>query len=645
MFGRFFTFFILSFWLSPAFSNVCLHPLEEAALLHGRSKPRSLSSQVKAKEKELSAIERNKEKLEEKIEDLVEDLSNSLKENSLYNKLQTGDKGDEEDVANLIVDYIESKQSEWEEPSDMPWSEDPDKYFKSRGRVDDDFCDDFATNNRDCKKAIKGLSKYLKAQAQLDDKTELIEDQLFDLQGRQLDVELGLAEEEDTEAGALCWDCLDEIRELDKPTTGQMVGNALSLVAGGALSYFGYRAGKRGAQSVNDLRLRQGFDPLSTAGPSWAGATLGMPFIANGIYGFANGNSVLGNYACSPGFAGGGAMYGPFSGGAYPGFGGGMGFPGGFGGGMGFPGGFGGGMGYPGGFGGGFPGGFGGGFAMGGFPGFGGGFGGGMGFPGGFGGGFPGGFGGGFPGLSGGFAMGGFPGFGGGFGGGMGFPGGFGGGMGFPGGFGGGMGFPGGFGGGMGFPGGFGGGMGFPGGFGGGMGFPGGFGGGMGFPGGFGGGMGFPGGFGGGMGFPGGFGGGMGVPGGFGGMNPYAQAQMQAQAQAQQQYASYIKLQQTQMQAQIQAQQAWLQHQQSIQQDYMQRQQVIGGLTQEMFKIQQQIQMVASGGIGSSSSLGVSAGGINAGLNLGGPNAPTHNPTPSVPSPPTGGDLPVVPGR
>ena len=606
---RFFAFSILIFWVFPVFSNVCLHPLEEAALLHGQSKPKSLSSQVKAKEKELSAIERNKEKLEEKLDDLIDDLANSLKGDGRYKKLQADGTGDTDDVADLIVDYIESKKDDWEElevTEEMPWNEDPDKYFKSNGRLDDDFCDDFSDNQRDCKKAIKNLSKYLKILAQLDNKEELINDQLLELQDRQLDVELGLAEDE-TEASGLCFECLDEIRELDKPTTGQIVGNSLSILAGGALSYFGYRAGKRGAQSVNDLRLRQGFNPLGTAGPSWAGATLGMPFIANGIYGLANGNSVLGNYACSPGFAGGGAMYGPFGGG----FGGG--FPGGFGGG------------FPGGFGGGFPG-FGGGFSMGGFPGFGGGF------PGGFGGGFPGGFGGGFPGFGGGFSMGGFPGFGGGFPGGFGggFPGGFGGG--FPGGFGGGFpGFGGGFsmggfpGFGGGFPGGFGGG--FPGGFGGG--FPGGFGGG--FPGGFGGG--FPGGFGGG--FPGGFGGGF--PGGFGGVNPYQQYQ-------QQQYASYIKFQQAQMQAQVQAQQAWLQHQQSVQQDWMQRQQVIGGLTQELYKIQQQIQLVASGGIGSSSFLGASSAGIGAGLTLGG-NAPVHTPSPGGSSTPIDGGLPIVPGR
>ena len=636
MFGRFFIFVILGFWIFPVFSNVCLHPLEEAALFHGRSsQPKSLSSQIKAKEKELSAIERNKEKLEEKIEDLTDQLSNSLREYESYKKLKADDKGSSADMADLILDYIESKQDEWEEPPDMPWSADPDKYFKSRGRVDDDFCKDFANNKRDCEKAIQSLSKYLEVLSQLDNKTELIEEQILELQDRQLDVELGLTEEDETEADGLCWECLDEIRELDKPTSGQVAGNMLSILAGGALSYYGYKAGKSGAESVNNLRIRQGFDSLGTAGPAWAGATLGMPFIANGIYGMANGNSVLGNYACAPGFAGSGAMYAPFGGYGRGGFGfpGGYGGPG-FGGGLVAGGGFPGlgaygnaGFGYP--VGGGFPGGyggpgFGGGLAIGGFPGLGGYPAGGFGFPGGLGGGltigggfpgfggFPGGYGG--PGFGGGLAIGGFPGLGGYPAGGFGFPGGLGGGLTIGGGFPGFGGFPGGYGG----PG-FGGGLAMGGGF------PG-FGGGGGF--------GFPGGFGG---FPGGFG---------GGINPQLQAQIQAQAQAQQQYANYIKFQQTQMEAQIQAQQAWLQHQQSIQQDWMQRQEVIGGLTQEMFKIQQQIQMVASSGIGSSSLLGASATGINTGLSLGagGTNAPAHNPSPSAPTS-TGGDLPIVPGR
>ena len=495
-------------------------------MLHGKSKPKSLSSQIKAKEKELSRIERNREKLDERLDDLRDQLSNSLKDDNRYKKLTADNNGGTDDVADLILDYIESKQDELDEDQikDMPWESDPDKYFKSNGRVDEDFCEDFADSKRDCEKALKNLSKYLDALSQLDAKTELIEDQILELQDRQLDVELGFSENE-TEADGLCWECLDEIRELDKPTTGQAVGNSLALIAGGALSYYGYKAGKRGAQATNDLRVKQGFEPHSITGPAWAGATLGLPFIANGIYGLANGNSVLGNYACAPGYAGArGAMYGPFAGyghgagmpmggfgGAYPGFGGNFGVGGavpGFGGNFGVGGavpGFGAyghaGFGMPmgGGFGGGFPG-FGGGLGIGAFPGFGGGFGGGLGVGGGFGMPMGGGFGGGFPGFGGSFGIGAFPGFGGGFGGGLGVGGGFG--MPMGGGFGGG--FPG-FGGGLSIGGGF------PG-FGGGLGVGGGFG----MP--MGGGFGMP--MGGGFPFGGGFG---------GGMNPYMQAQMQAQ--------------------------------------------------------------------------------------------------------------------
>ena len=613
MLARFFIFFVLSCWFFPAFSNVCLHPLEEAALLHGKSKPKSLSAQIKAKEKELSKIEKNREKLDERLEDLRDQLSNSIKADDRYKQLTADNNGNTDDAADLILDYIESKQDELnkDQINGMPWGSDPDKYFKSNGRVDEDFCEDFADNKRDCEKALKNLGKYLDALSQLDAKTELIEDQILELQDKQLDVELGFSENE-TEADGLCWECLDEMRELNKPTTGQVVGNSLALLAGGALSYYGYKAGKRGAQAVNDLRIRQGFDPHGTAGPAWAGATLGLPFIANGIYGLANGNSVLGNYACTPGYAGmGGAMYGPFAGYGHAGAGMPMGGLGAYGNaGFGMPMG---GLGAYGNAGFGIPmGSFGGGLNIGG----------GFGMP--------------MGGFGGGLSIGGaFPGFGGGFG----MPmGGFGGGLGVGGGFG----MPmGGFGGGLSiggaFPG-FGGGFGMPmGGFGGGLNI----GGGMGLPA-FGGGLGVGGGFGMPMGgFGGGLGGGFPFGGGFeGGMNPYMQAQMQAQQAQQQQYANYIKFQQTQMEAKIQAQQAWLQHQQSVQQDWMQRQKVIGSLTQEMFKIQQQIQMVSSGGIGSSV-LGVGPGTTGIGT---GTTPPAHSPAPGS-SPSTGGDLPIVPGR
>ena len=126
------------------------------------------------------------------------------------------------------------------------------------------------------------------------------------------------------------------------------------------------------------------------------------------------------------------------------------------------------------------------------------------------------------------------------------------------------------------------------------------------------------------------------------GMNPQAQYQ-------QQQYAQYQQFQQQQMQARVQMQQAWLQHQQSIQQDWMQRQQVIGSLTQEIHKIRQQIQLVASGGVGSSV-LGVTTAGLNTGANLGiqlaSTGAPVHSPAPSTHTNTNpGGDLPVIESR
>ena len=149
-----------------------------------------------------------------------------------------------------------------------------------------------------------------------------------------------------------------------------------------------------------------------------------------------------------------------------------------------------------------------------------------------------------------------------------------------------------------------------------------------------------------------------GVPGGFlnpninaglnfggvpGGMMPGINFQAQYQ---QQQYAQYFQFQQQQMQAQMQAQQAWIQHWQSVQEERIQKQQVIGSLTQEMYKIQQQIQLVASGGIGSASILGASYASLNTGANLGTTlsTGPDHNPMPNT-NTNTSGDLPVIENR
>ena len=609
---------MFSLWPSSAWAYVCLHPLEQAALFSGRSKKQSLSGRIKGTEKRLEKLADNHEKLEDKISDWTDDLANTLKEDGIT--LEDGVSG----AAEAVSVYMEAKQDQWDTEG-VPWYN-PDKprlskkYFKRNGAVNERaFCKDYASNKRDCEKSIKQLEKYHKKLSVIQELGEQGEELLENLQEEQFNREIGLSDAEETEADGLCFECLDELRELDKPTTGQVVGNALSVLAGGALSYFGYRAGQRETRSLNDLRLRQGYEPMSALGPSWAGASMGLPFISHGIHGLAGGNSRFGSFACSPGFANGANMYSPFGHygmgmGGMPGMGmyGGMPGMGAYGGlQLGMPG-----MGMYGGMPGMMPG-----MGMGGMPGMMPGMGaygglqfgmpgmgmyGGMPGMGAYGGlqfGMPGMgmYGGGMPGMMPGMGMGGMPGMGAYGGLQFGMPG-----MGM---YGGGM--PGMMPGmGMG---------GMPG-----M-MPG-----MGAYGGLQ--FGMPG-----MGMYGG------MPGMMPGMNPQAQYQ-------QQQYAQYQQFQQQQMQARVQMQQAWLQHQQSIQQDWMQRKQVIGSLTQEIHKIQQQIQLVASGGVGSSV-LGVTTASLNTGANLGiqlasAGGAPVHSPTPSIHiNTNPGGDLPVIESR
>ena len=604
-------FFTPSLGFSYMAGTACLHPIEQAALFHGnRQKP--LSKQIEDLEKKLEREEEKREKYIEGegrttgLEEILDELSESLDDNDSYDKLGTTSDGysGTDAVARLLSDYMEGEEDSLDDSQKigMPWENNEKKYFKRNGKVHEDhFCNDFAKNkSKKCKEALKDLRKVLDKIKIINRNIDSLEENLEILDEKR---DFG----DDTEGNGLCFECLDEVRALDKPSSGQIIGSTLSVLAGGALSYYGYRSGKRSTRATNNLRMQQGYDPLGTAGPAWAGASLGLPFISQGIYGLAGGNSQFGSYACNNGSFGYSNGYHPFGGGMgggmYGGMGGGM-----MGGGMmGMPYGM---MGFPGGMGGGIYGGIGGGFPMGG------GLYGGINIPGGFpmGAGIYGGIGGGFPmagGMYGGIG-GGFP-MGGGLYGGINIPGGFPMGAGIYGGIGGGFPMAGGMYGGMG------------------GGFP--------MAGGMMGGMG--------GGFP--MAGGM-MGGGFPGANSYM---LQAQMARQQQHAQYLQFQQQQMQARIEAQQAWLQHQQSVQKDWANRQKVIGGLTQEMFKIQQQIQMVASGSVGSSSFLGAGnssiSAGFQAGLNSAGPATGTPAPKPSTPivgpQTTTQDDLPIIDSR
>ena len=646
MFKFFYTFFfsvlISNFFSFQVFANVCLHPLEEAALLSGLSQEESLSAQIKRTKRVLKKLggddgdEGEIGDLIEEIKGFEDDLKNSLKEDPLWGNTAS-DKKDK--IVEALSDYIINQQDEWDKTvngADFPWCEsasscnDTDKYFGRNGSIKEEaFCKDYTEGSeiRKCKNYIKKIEKRYEALTAMQELYEEQLDILSALEDRDFDRKFGLSDEEDTEADGLCFECLDKLRELDEPTTGQTVGNILSVVAGGALSYYGYKAGKRAGRRTDDLRARQGYEPLGSGGLSFAGATLGLPFISNGIYGLTGGNSRFGGFACGSGYANGSAgLYSPFGHygtgargnlGAYGNLGA-HGNLGAYGGGLGFPGGgfnaglqiggLGGLGGHPGAYGG-FPGGgfnAGAGLQIGGLGGLGG-------HPGAYGG-FPGG------GFNAGLQIGGLGGLGG-------FPGAYGG---FPGG---------GFNAGAGLQiGGLGGLGGFPGAYGG---FPGGgFNAGAGLQiGGLGGLGGFPGAYGGlGGRFPGAYGG---LGGRFPGAGYVPRVNLQAQYQQQQQ-SQYLQFQQSQMKAQIAAQEAWAQHQQSIQKDWMQRQKVIGSLTQELYDIQQQIQLVSSGGLGSGI-LGASGTSIRNGLNLG--KTPTHSPSPGNSRSDTSGELSVIESR
>ena len=311
-------------------ANVCLHPLEMAALYQGKPKTNSLKSRIKKTNTIAEQLAKKQEATEDKIDEELDRLYNSFKDEGFKDKYPEGSqlqgkplKKAKRSAVNKISSYMESKQNEWDEPG-VPWyptdedENDVSSYFGSNGQIQErQFCPEYAkdSDQRECTDAIKKLERLHKRLAEIRKKGQEqldLRDQLEDEQtDREIAILSGEAEEE-TEAGALCWDCLDELRELGRPTTGQVLGNALSVLVGGAIGYYGYKAGKREARAINDLRLSGGHDPISSAGLSWAGASMGVPFVTNGIYGLSGGNSPFGSFACGPGHASGHAMYGPF---------------------------------------------------------------------------------------------------------------------------------------------------------------------------------------------------------------------------------------------------------------------------------------------------------------------------------------------
>ncbi|MCZ0932696.1 MAG: hypothetical protein OXJ52_06065, partial [Oligoflexia bacterium] len=166
------------------------------------------------------------------------------------------------------------------------------KAFKSNGKVSSSFCDKYADDKRKCKRALSHLQKRARQLNRLREQLDSLEDKL-------LEAQLNPKEESTTEASGLCFDCLKRVISASKPSTGQIVGQSLGLVAGAGLSVAGYNIGKNAQTHANMLRIQQGYASTND-GFSLTGMGMGYPFMANSLYGLTRANTPVGGWACTP---------------------------------------------------------------------------------------------------------------------------------------------------------------------------------------------------------------------------------------------------------------------------------------------------------------------------------------------------------
>ena len=164
--------------------------------------------------------------------------------------------------------------------------------FKSNGKVSSSFCDEYAQDKGDCKRALSHLHRRAK-------QLKRLEEQLDSLESRLLEASLNPDEESATEAGGVCFDCLKRIIKSSQPSSGQVAGQSLSLLLGAGLSIAGYQIGKNAQTHANMMRIKEGYPSLYN-GFSLTGMGAGYPYMANSLYGMTRAATPVGGWACSP---------------------------------------------------------------------------------------------------------------------------------------------------------------------------------------------------------------------------------------------------------------------------------------------------------------------------------------------------------
>ena len=311
----------------------CQDPLEIAALFSNMKQPtNTLEDQIKRKE---ALVEKYEKQLEFLIDGdgenygvdvYIENLADSLNADSLdlrkwEEEVTTNNETTKEErtetiynVASDLASYMENQDDHWgcsdrtETPENDPsndcraWQLESDKQrtFKNNGKINaKGFCVEHASNRTDCKEALKKLKETYTEKREIDKSVTALTDEIWKLQKLQREKEI--AGESEQQAGfEPCWDCVEKVRDLNKPGWGEITGNVLTTGLGVALSVFGAREGRRAGGNANEWLALQGSPARNNFGYSLAGASLGMPFIYNGIQGLTRSNAARGGYGCSP---------------------------------------------------------------------------------------------------------------------------------------------------------------------------------------------------------------------------------------------------------------------------------------------------------------------------------------------------------
>ena len=175
-----------------------------------------------------------------------------------------------------------------------------DGAFEDDGKVDKSFCERHAKSRdvSDCKKALADMKRLLKELDRLRKQLEKKEEAVSDKEISMLSDDKPKKKKMESD---LCVECLRDLRAMNRRLSGsQVFGNILSMGIGAYGSYFGHREAKLSQASTNELLSLQGHPIENNLGYSLAGVSVGIPFLARGIYGLTQGNGRRNSYNCSP---------------------------------------------------------------------------------------------------------------------------------------------------------------------------------------------------------------------------------------------------------------------------------------------------------------------------------------------------------